>query len=103
MPALSVVKLKVAPFTGLFERIMQHQPHKMKAYVAIQKKLLVLLYTLWKKNEPYKKDMLNQTSGVQEAKLLFQVKVENIVAPYLGATQDELPSVQSAKVLFQVL
>ncbi|MNS84413.1 Transposase IS116/IS110/IS902 family protein [compost metagenome] len=96
LPAFSVVKLKVVPFTDLYERIMQHQPSKMKAYVAVQKKLLILLYTLWKKNEPYKKDKVSPTSGVQEAKFLFQVNAPNTVAPKYGATQDELPSVQSA-------
>ncbi|MNE63011.1 hypothetical protein D3C80_1583350 [compost metagenome] len=90
------MKLKVVPFTDLYERIMQHQPSKMKAYVAVQKKLLILLYTLWKKNEPYKKDKVSPTSGVQEAKFLFQVNAPNTVAPKYGATQDELPSVQSA-------
>ena len=33
---------------------MDRQDIKMKGYVAVLRKLLVLIYTLWKKNEPYK-------------------------------------------------
>lgn len=53
MPAFSVVKYKVSPFAGLYERVYSRTRLKMKAYVAVQRKLLLLIYTLWKKNEPY--------------------------------------------------
>jgi hypothetical protein len=46
----------------------------MQAYVAIQKKLLVLIYTLWKKDTPYKANHeVKATSGNQEPKPLFPV------------------------------
>jgi transposase len=56
LPALNVVKYKVAPFVGLFNRLFERTKVKMKAYVAIQRKLLVLIYTLWKRNEPFQKN-----------------------------------------------
>ena len=31
----------------------EKQAIKMKAYVAVQRKMLMLIYTLWKKNEAY--------------------------------------------------
>jgi len=52
-PAFSAVRYN-QPLKKLHERIMERQDVKMKGYVAVQRKLLVLIYTLWKKNEPYK-------------------------------------------------
>jgi transposase len=49
MPAFNVVRLGVAPFAGTYQRIYDKTGVKMKAYVAIQRKLLVLTYTLYKK------------------------------------------------------
>jgi transposase len=37
----------------LYERIVAKDNIKMKGYVAVQRKLLVLIYTLWKKDEEY--------------------------------------------------
>jgi transposase len=53
MPAFSVVRFQQTPFTGLFERTLQRHGQKMKSYVAVQKKLLVLVYALWKHDSPY--------------------------------------------------
>lgn len=36
-----------------YERILERRKIKMVGYVAVQRKLLVLIYTLWKKNEPF--------------------------------------------------
>jgi transposase len=51
-PAFSAVKYN-KPLTDLYGRIMERQDVKMKGYVAVQRKLLILIYTLWKKNEVY--------------------------------------------------
>lgn len=40
-------------FAAFFERLFARQQIKMQSYVAVQRKLLILIYTLWKKNEPY--------------------------------------------------
>ena len=50
MPALSVVRFGQAPFTTFYTRLYERSKVKMKAYVAVQKKLLILIYTLWKKD-----------------------------------------------------
>jgi transposase len=60
LPAFNVVRYEVGGFKPLFERILARHHRKMKAYVAVQRKLLVLLYTLWKKNEEYKPDCLKE-------------------------------------------
>jgi transposase len=53
MPAFSVVKYNIAPFANLYNRVYSRTIIKMKAYVAVQRKLLILIYTLWKKNEKF--------------------------------------------------
>jgi len=51
-PAISVVKYH-EEFKSLYERVFDRTKVKMKGYVAVQRKLLVLIYTLYKKNMPY--------------------------------------------------
>ena len=53
-PAITAVSCQVKPLYNLFHRTYSKHNIKMKSYVAVQKKLLILIYTLWKKNEPYK-------------------------------------------------
>ena len=82
----------------------------MKGYVAVQKKLLIYIYTLWKKNEAYNPDQ-NKTSGNDEPKPLFLSVFENssnlndnikneIVPIETGTIQDELPFKESPEALF---
>jgi transposase len=53
MPALSVVTHEQTPFINLFNRTLKRHGQKMKSYVAVQKKLLVIIYALWKNNTAY--------------------------------------------------
>lgn len=61
MSALLVVKHRVGIFKDLYERTVAGHGIKMKSYVAVQKKLLGIIYTLWKKgimfNEHYRTTM----------------------------------------------
>lgn len=103
MAAWGVVKHKVGPFYNLYQRVYGRTGVKMKGYVAVQRKLLVILYTLWKKDVPF--DPLIETSGNQEPKLLFSVapKGANKTAESSdSAALDELPCNQSPEVLFSV-
>jgi len=67
MPSLNVVRYKAGNFPNIFNRILHRTGIKMKAYVAVQRKLLCLIYTLWKKMYPlsqiiirvYKKPIIN--------------------------------------------
>jgi transposase len=69
MPSLNVVRYKVKKFEQVYERIMSRHTKKKVAYVAIQRKLLALIYALWKKNEAYNPDY-GQTSCKDESKPL---------------------------------
>lgn len=51
-PALVTVKHEDL-FAGLYKRTFEKSKIKMKAYVAVQRKLLVLIYTLFKKDEAF--------------------------------------------------
>ena len=51
-PSFSAVRYNM-PMQNLYNRIVEKQAIKMKAYVAVQRKMLMLIYTLWKKNEAY--------------------------------------------------
>ena len=53
MPAFVAVKHKEKPAIDLYNRTIEKHGIKMKSYVAVQKKLLVLIYHIWKKNEEY--------------------------------------------------
>ena len=56
MPALSAIRYN-APIKALHERIKERNPNaKQKGVVAAMRKLLILIYTLWKKNEVYDKN-----------------------------------------------
>jgi len=53
MPVLNMMTYEVGAMPALFTRTFDKHRIKMKSYVAIQKKLLILIYTLWKKNEKF--------------------------------------------------
>lgn len=53
MPAFNVVRYAVKPFKDLFDRVYRETGIKMKGYVAVQKKILTIIYTLYKKNEAF--------------------------------------------------
>ncbi|MBK6892468.1 MAG: IS110 family transposase [Flavobacteriales bacterium] len=55
MPALSASK-HIPEFKALKERIKAKTGIPMKAQVAVQRKLLILMYTLWKNDLVYEKD-----------------------------------------------
>ena len=70
MSSFLTVRFKQKPFVDLFERVYAKTNIKMKGYVAVHKKLLVYIYTLWKKNEPYN-PIIDVTSSNEESKSFF--------------------------------
>ena len=51
-PALTAVQ-NDEQSSNFYNRLFERQKIKMKSYVAVQRKLLILIYTLWKKEERY--------------------------------------------------
>ena len=77
MPALCAVREDQPQFKNLYERVYKRTGIKMKGYVAVQKKLLVMAYYLWRKKMKYQAD--------------FDYS-EKIIAPKKSeATHDKIP------------
>jgi len=66
LPAFNMVRYEQAPFVGLFNRTMEKHGRKMKSYVAVQKKLLVIIYSLWKNNLAYDPKYTHKHTGEEE-------------------------------------
>lgn len=64
-PAITAIKYN-SNFKDQFMRIQIRTAVKMKGYVAIQRKLLVLVYTLWKKNEPFNPEFEHQCNEAKK-------------------------------------
>lgn len=62
-PAFNTIKYEVEPFKNLYERIYERSKIKMKGYTAVQKKLLIVIYTLWKKDEAFDQNYQDKISG----------------------------------------
>jgi transposase len=115
LPAFNVVRYHVPIFANLYQRVYEGSGIKMKAYVAVQRKLLTTLYALWKKREAFDPNYLNRaadskntTSGAKEAKHLWAatrfphgLEQDEKNSPVNSrATLDGLPYARSAKALF---
>jgi transposase len=82
MPAFNMIKYDVGDFKPFFGRILEKHHQKMKGYVAVQKKLLVLMYTLWKRNEAFRPNAKAITSGNENTVSSFALaNGQNEVAP----------------------
>jgi transposase len=104
MPAFNVVRFQGGPFRNLFNRVFERTGIKMKGYVAVQRKLLQLIYHLWKKSEAFDSNFL-RTSGNDEPKTLFpifDVDGKKVVQAFTRTTQDGLPSKESPLALFPI-
>jgi transposase len=80
MASLNMVRYEITVFKNLYERVYERTKIKMKGYVAIQRKLLCLIYTIWKRNEAFDLCYQNRkTSLEQEPKPSFSVGSERTV------------------------
>lgn len=58
MPSLSVVKWNPdSPFANLHQRVFEKTNIKNKGYVAVQRKMLIIIYTLFKNDQAYDADL----------------------------------------------
>jgi transposase len=102
MPALQAVRRSVPVCKALYERLTGKGKKKMIAYVAVQKKLLILIYTLWKKDEVWQQSHYSGKKLASQAPILnLEVGAslsgvcaadQNKVALTSRATQDEHPA-----------
>ncbi len=70
-PAFNMIKYEVTPFKNLYERVYAKNKIKMKAYTAVQKKLLEYIFVLWKKDEAFDPVYQDKSSGDVEPEPSF--------------------------------
>jgi len=95
MPAFRAVSCKEPVLLSLYQRTFARHGIKMKSYVAVQKKLLLMIYYLWKNDTVYDKNHFMNNIQEQEQKPLSGSlpKTEKEVAPLEGeATQGKHPT-----------
>lgn len=79
MAALSALRCDER-FKGLFLRLVSRHGIKMKAIVAVQRKLLEMMFTLYKTNQPYDKNFLHKSkkqSGSEKINQIIEIQVKN--------------------------
>ncbi len=81
MPALNAVRFGEPSCGALYERVYERSHIKMKAYVAVQKKLLTLCFSLWKSGAIYQP---NHSLALAKNELAAKK-----VVPASGTTQDQ--------------
>ena len=64
-PAITLVKHE-PQFKQLFDRVLERSAIKMKGYVAVQRKVLILIYTLFKNNTAYDPNYQNTQKETQD-------------------------------------
>lgn len=102
MPSLVSVRVKEPVLYNLYQRVTERTGIKMKGYVAVQKKLLVLIYHIWKNDKAFE-SAYSKIFGEEESKLLFPFGFSETIkksSPDKRATQDEHSYELSSKVLF---
>lgn len=60
-------------------RVITKKPSKMIGQVAIQRKLLVLIYTLWKNNTPFIDDYINKVARTKEEQATLDSSVKELL------------------------
>lgn len=66
LPAFNVVKLEPR-FKQFHERLIANGKTKMQAYVAVQRKLLALIYSLWKNQHEYQPQLFETLTDQNES------------------------------------
>jgi transposase len=102
MPALNMVRYEQNPFVELYKRVYERSKIKMKGYTAIQKKLLIIIYTLWKNEQAYD-PILKQKTKEEEKELSFVTalkKQQKKASVKTEASQDKHPSKNRSRLSF---
>ena len=71
MPSLNAMKSEGTNFKQLYTRVYERTGIKMKGVVAVQKKLLLTIYYLWKSGEAYDKNYIPKTKQQREKQLIL--------------------------------
>jgi len=86
LPAFNAVRYGEPSCLALFSRVYERSRIKMKAYVAVQKKLLTLCYAIWRNGTEY--DPMYYANNVKELKGMDGCENIKKIVPPVGTTQD---------------
>lgn len=66
MPAMTAATHGTGKFVDLYQRIAERNTgtSKLKGLVAVERKLLIIIYTIWRKNENYDPDFIHASAGI---------------------------------------
>ena len=84
MPALNAVRFKEPTCQTLYQRVFERTGIKMKAYVAVQKRLLLMAFALWRHEVEYDPLYLENRVGGKK------------IVPTSGTTQHQLAEAESS-------
>lgn len=89
MPASTIVRIKSKPLYGIYQNLLAKHGIKMKAHVAIQKKLLGYMYTLWTKKEMFDpQQIIDRKKECDAHKTKLEQPPKRIAPPIGEATVD---------------
>lgn len=95
MPAFTAVRYSEKPLESLYRRTFDKHGIKMKSYVAVQKKLLVLIYHIWKKNEAYDPNHQQQNPKIKDQRKSEPQKCPTKNSPnQVEAIQDKYSNIE---------
>lgn len=86
-PAFNMVRYNVGGFVPFYNRIFERTRVKMKGYTAVQKKLLTIIYALWKKDQAFDPNY-RWTAGLEKTTVDKELAPSLATAP---AVTPELP------------
>lgn len=92
MCGFTTVTCQTPTMVALYDRTIGRHGIKMKSYVAIQKKLLILIYTLWKKEEdfdPNYHQALSEANGTTTTKKAMTTSDKEAVHSSRDSGQEE--------------
>ncbi len=101
MPALHAGNWEGSVFQNLNQRIFERTKIKMKGYVAVQKKLLITIYTLWKNNEAFDKDYKNnqqQKHTEEQEEVLPSLVSDEIAGPFVKKVVPNKPELHKVNI-----
>lgn len=101
LPAFGVVRWHVKSFENLHKRVYSRTGLKMKAYVAVQAKLLRMMYTLWSKETDFNPNYQKSVNQEGTKNLINQVDKETAGSKD-PAARDELIAVKTTSPLLVV-
>ena len=95
-PAFNMIKYEVSVFKNLYQRVYDRSKIKMKAYTAVQKKLLTIIYALWKNDQEFvdEKQLVKISGDAEQVPSLALAPPEpkKLALAETKAKQDKHPS-----------